>query len=90
MSMDEIIRKIQEAENRLLEMVYDPGKNYELHIFPYNLDFNTLSVKKLYNVDAKEYVCTLITECKDDKVTVKMIRPDVDSITNLENSVTGE
>lgn len=83
--MDEIIRKIREAENQLLEMVYDPSKNYELHMFPHNLDFDTLFLEKVYDVDAKKYVCTLITECKDDKVTVKMIKPDVDlnSVTKL-------
>lgn len=83
--MDEIIRKIKEAENQLLEMVYDPGKNYELHMFPHNLDFGTLFLEKVYDVDAKKYVCTLIAEFEDDKVTVKMLGPDVDlnSVTNL-------
>ena len=83
--MDEIICKIREAENQLLEMVYDPGKNYELHMFPHNLDFGTLFLEKVYDVDAKKYVCTLIAEFEDDKVTVKMIGPDIDlnSVTNL-------
>ena len=83
--MDEIIRKIKEAENQLLEMVYDPGKNYELHMFPHNLDFGTLFLEKVYDVDAKKYVCTIIAEFEDDKVTVKMFGPDVDL-----NSVTEE
>ena len=92
-----LVKKIRVAENQLLEMVYDPSKNYELHEFPcetiYNHksvdDYSFIEIKKLYDIDAKEYVCTLITESEKDKVTVKMIRPDVDSVTNLENSVTG-
>ena len=88
-----LVKKIMVAENQLLEMVYDPGKNYELHEFPcetiYNHksvdDYSFIEIKKLYDVDAKEYVCTLITEFGVDKVTVKLLRPDVDlnSVTNF-------
>lgn len=82
LNIDALVEKIRDAENRLLEMVCVSGRNYELHMFPNHYGSNFV---KLYDVDAKEYVCTLITEFEDDKVMVKMFGPDVDL-----NSVTEE